>query len=374
MINQKRKLKSNSNSKYNLGKDNYINIAEVIKEVLSNKELNFNYHDEKLYQKKINSSGNKYINQNLKNKKISLKNLFSNQKSRNYSTKRIFYSNSPKISIISRPLSSQLQPYKAVTLDKRKGFNSKIIIKNLINLEPNNIRRRNKLTKCFSSENNLKKKRIKIENFEDIENIKKGKSPIESLVKKLELSFDYKLAHRRFSNDKVLNKFYKKNFKNVRNNLLLDKYYYIKSKLNSNTKSKENKLKNEDKILNFDNKKYKLFKIRSKNLKNKIKLSAQNLDVKKCIEKIKKKENVENLEKLSELKNVIEDEKILLTPKNFLQKKVDPFIYYKINKLIQNLDSNFTYKNRFILAKKFGIHLEKFLIDEDKNKNSKLNT
>ena len=52
MINQKRKLKSNSNSKYNLGKDNYINIAEVIKEVLSNKELNFNYHDEKLYQKK----------------------------------------------------------------------------------------------------------------------------------------------------------------------------------------------------------------------------------------------------------------------------------------------------------------------------------
>ena len=61
MINQKRKLKSNSNSKYNLGIDNYINIAEVIKEVLSNKELNFNYHDEKLYQKKINSSGNKYI-------------------------------------------------------------------------------------------------------------------------------------------------------------------------------------------------------------------------------------------------------------------------------------------------------------------------
>ena len=373
MINSNKKLKSNSNSKYNLGIDNYINITEVIKEVLSNRELDFNFLDEKSNQKNINSSGNKYINQNSKNKKISLKNLYSKKNARNYSTKRLFDLNSPKTRVITRPLSSQILPYKAITIDKKKGFNSKIMIKNFSDLEKNSIRKNN-LTKCFSSENNLKKKRIRLENFDDSDNIKKGESPIDSLVKRLEFSFDFKFSHRNFSNNKVLDKFYKKNFKNIRNNLLLDRYYYIKSKLNSNTKSKENKLKSDDKILNFDDKKYKLFKIRSKNLEKKIKSSAQNLDVKKWIEKIKKEENVETLAKLSELKGAIEDEKILLTPKNFLQKKEDPFIAYKTNQLIQKLDSNFTYKNRFILAKKFGIHLEKFLINKKKNKKKKLNT
>lgn len=76
---------------------------------------------------------------------------------------------------------------------------------------------------------------------------------------------------------------------------------------------------------------------------------------------------MENLAKLSELKSVIEDENILLTPINFLKKKKDPFLGYKTNQLVQKLNSNFTYKNRFIIAKKFGIRLEKDLFKRDEN-------
>ena len=72
--------------------------------------------------------------------------------------------------------------------------------------------------------------------------------------------------------------------------------------------------------------------------------------------------------KANELKSVIEDENILLTPKNFLKKKKDPFFTYKINIFVQKLNSNFTYNNRFILAKNFDIELEKYLRTKDKTK------
>jgi hypothetical protein len=226
---------------------------------------------------------------------------------------------------------------------------------------------KNNLRKCLSSGNSIKRKKVKLKIFDYFDNNIKSKTPLDLLVEKIEFDYDYKLAHKKFLNREILDKFFKKHFKNVRDNYLFDKYFYVKSKLNTNTKSSENKVKSNDKILNFDNNKYKLFKNLSRKLKNNIKASAKKLDGKKWIEQIKKKENVENLAKLSELKSVIEDENILLTPINFLKKKKDPFLGYKTNQLVQKLNSNFTYKNRFIIAKKFGIRLEKDLFKRDEN-------
>ena len=76
----------------------------------------------------------------------------------------------------------------------------------------------------------------------------------------------------------------------------------------------------------------------------------------------------------SKLKNDIEDEKILLTPRNFLIYKQDPFTSYKINKFVQDLNSDLTYKNRFILSKKFGIQLDKFLLQREQCEKKKKNS
>ena len=172
------------------------------------------------------------------------------------------------------------------------------------------------------------------------------------------------------SNKKILETFYKKYFKNERDNFFLNKYFYIKSRLKKNSKKN---FKSTDKALNFDDKKYKLFQNISKSLKHKIKLSSKKLDVKKIIEELKKKENLKNRVRIAKLKEDIEDEKILLTPRNFLTYKQDPFTSYKINKLVQALNSDFTYKNRFILSKKFGIKLDKFLLKTEQSKKNKNN-
>ena len=140
------------------------------------------------------------------------------------------------------------------------------------------------------------------------------------------------------------------------------------------TKNSKKDFKSTDKALNFDDKKYKLFQNISKRLKQKIKSSSKKLDVKKVLEELKKKENLKNKESISKLKNDIEDEKILLTPRNFLIYKQDPFTSYKINKLVQALNSDCTYKYRFILSKKFGIKLDKFLLKTEQSEKKKKNT
>jgi hypothetical protein len=293
--------------------------------------------------------------------------LFNSKKNKEiFSSNELVNIKSPKIRIMTRPLSSEILPCKAISLNKRNGFNSRIVSRNIDNLSENYLMKNN-LRKCLSSGNNIKRKKVKLKIFDYFDNNIKSKTPLDLLVEKIEFDYDYKLAHKKFLNREILDKFFKKHFKNVRDNYLFDKYFYVKSKLNTNTKSSENKVKSNDKILNFDNNKYKLFKNLSRKLKNNIKASAKKLDGKKWIEQIKKKENVENLAKLSELKSVIEDENILLTPINFLKKKKDPFLGYKTNQLVQKLNSNFTYKNRFIIAKKFGIRLEKDLFKRDEN-------
>ena len=368
MFNSKEKIKSNS-SVFKLSK--YINSEEVIKEIHSSKKVKLNSFEAKSKTEKIirevNTTSNAKNNQYTKKiDKIKTK-LFNSKKNKEiFSSNELVNTKSPKIRIMTRPLSSEILPCKAISLNKRNGFNSRIVSRNIDNLSENYLMKNN-LRKCLSSGNSIKRKKVKLKIFDYFDNNIKSKTPLDLLVEKIEFDYDYKLAHKKFLNREILDKFFKKHFKNVRDNYLFDKYFYVKSKLNTNTKSSENKVKSNDKILNFDNNKYKLFKNLSRKLKNNIKASAKKLDGKKWIEQIKKKENVENLAKLSELKSVIEDENILLTPINFLKKKKDPFLGYKTNQLVQKLNSNFTYKNRFIIAKKFGIRLEKDLFKRDEN-------
>ena len=371
MFNSKEKIKSNSSARFDFKLSKYINSKEVIKEIYSSKKVKPNSFEEKSKKKKIKREVNKTSNE--KNNKYTKKidkiktKLFNSKKNKEiFSSNELVNTKSPKIRIMTRPLSSEILPCKAISLNKRNGFNSRIVSRNIDNLSENYLMKNN-LRKCLSSGNSIKRKKVKLKIFDYFDNNIKSKTPLDLLVEKIEFDYDYKLAHKKFLNREILDKFFKKHFKNVRDNYLFDKYFYVKSKLNTNTKSSENKVKSNDKILNFDNNKYKLFKNLSRKLKNNIKASAKKLDGKKWIEQIKKKENVENLAKLSELKSVIEDENILLTPINFLKKKKDPFLGYKTNQLVQKLNSNFTYKNRFIIAKKFGIRLEKDLFKRDEN-------
>ena len=371
MFNSKEKIKPNSSARFDFKLSKYINSKEVIKEIHSSKKVKLNSFEEKSKTKKIkrevNTTSNEKNNQYTKKiDKIKTK-LFNSKKNKEiFSSNELVNTKSPKIRIMTRPLSSEILPCKAISLNKRNGFNSRIVSRNIDYLSENYLMKNN-LRKCLSSGNSIKRKKVKLKIFDYFDNNIKSKTPLDLLVEKIEFDYDYKLAHKKFLNREILDKFFKKHFKNVRDNYLFDKYFYVKSKLNTNTKSSENKVKSNDKILNFDNNKYKLFKNLSRKLKNNIKASAKKLDGKKWIEQIKKKENVENLAKLSELKSVIEDENILLTPINFLKKKKDPFLGYKTNQLVQKLNSNFTYKNRFIIAKKFGIRLEKDLFKRDEN-------
>lgn len=371
MFNSKEKIKPNSSARFDFKLSKYINSEEVIKEIHSSKKVKLNSFEEKSKTKKIKREANTISNEknNQYTKKIDKikTKLFNSKKNKEiFSSNELVNTKSPKIRIMTRPLSSEILPCKAISLNKRNGFNSRIVSRNIDNLSENYLMKNN-LRKCLSSGNSIKRKKVKLKIFDYFDNNIKSKTPLDLLVEKIEFDYDYKLAHKKFLNREILDKFFKKHFKNVRDNYLFDKYFYVKSKLNTNTKSSENKVKSNDKILNFDNNKYKLFKNLSRKLKNNIKASAKKLDGKKWIEQIKKKENVENLAKLSELKSVIEDENILLTPINFLKKKKDPFLGYKTNQLVQKLNSNFTYKNRFIIAKKFGIRLEKDLFKRDEN-------
>ena len=79
------------------------------------------------------------------------------------------------------------------------------------------------------------------------------------------------------------------------------------------------------------------------------------------LEQIKKEKNVMNLKRISQLKQDIEDNKILYTPKNFIKYRKDDFSYYKLNLLIKKLNCDFTYKYRFILANELDIYLEEYL-------------
>jgi hypothetical protein len=159
------------------------------------------------------------------------------------------------------------------------------------------------------------------------------------------------------SYQKILNYFTKKNFKNIRKNPFKDEYHFIKSKLKNTTLSAKNKINNQENILKFDNDKYKIFRAISKKIKNQILISNKKLSIKEWLEKIKKEKNVLNLERISELKEDIEDNRILYTPYNFMKYRRDTFTYFKLIHLIKYLNPDFAYRNRFILSENLGFSL-----------------
>ena len=270
MFNSKEKIKSNSSARFDFKLSKYINSKEVIKEIHSSKKVKLNSFEEKSKTKKIIREVNKTSNE--KNNKYTKKidkiktKLFNSKKNKEiFSSNELVNTKSPKIRIMTRPLSSEILPCKAISLNKRNGFNSRIVSRNIDNLSENYLMKNN-LRKCLSSGNSIKRKKVKLKIFDYFDNNIKSKTPLDLLVEKIEFDYDYKLAHKKFLNREILDKFFKKHFKNVRDNYLFDKYFYVKSKLNTNTKSSENKVKSNDKILNFDNDKYKLFKNLSRKL------------------------------------------------------------------------------------------------------------
>ena len=339
----------------------YINSTKAINEILdkdnhSYKVLNSNSgkKTKKLYNmKKILKQDN--------NQQILTNNKQSNFK-KSFSDNDLLipkYKNNNINKLNSRPFSSRLLPWKTININKNFGHNSRLTINNINTIQYNS----NKffgLRKNYSSKKR-KRKKLKLKDDLLIDNIK-FKSPIELLVEKKENEFNLKLSSKPpISNQRLLSNFVKKNFKYLRTNSFKDDYYYIKSKLNYITKSTENKICKEEGSLKFDDEKYKKFRKISKNIKKKLLSSENKLSVKNLLNKIKKEENVIKKERISQLKEDIEDNKILFTPYNFLRNKKDTFAYYKLNKLIQGLNDNFTYKNRFILGNKFNIALEDYI-------------
>lgn len=257
-----------------------------------------------------------------------------------------------------RPISNKIYPCKTINVIKKCGINSPLIL-NVNNKLGNN---KKKCTKSLSSYSpNKKKKKLKLKIDEFLQNVK-YKSPIDLLVEKKENELNIKYSHKpKKSNQKILSNFIKKNIKYIRSNSFKDNYYFIKSKLNSITKSTEKKVSNNENELKFDNEKYQKFRTISNNIKRQIKLSDKNLSKKQLLQQIKKEKNEMNIKRISQLKQDIGDNKILYTPKNFIKYRKDNFSYYKLNLLIKKLNCEFTYKNRFILSNKLDINLEDYL-------------
>ena len=353
-INKNLKLSVSSNFENKILK--YINSTDMIKEIIpkNNKLLHSARKNNINKSKSINNIKfnfeNDYFSKNHEKPKIlnslSEQDLFLSNNISNY-----FHIKSIKKKK-KRSFSGQISPSKAITINKKQGLNSPLI------LNENNNNKKLSLKKSFSYTARKKKKKLKLK-FDDYQKNVKLKSPLELLVEKKENEFNIKLANKPVkSYQKILSIFTKKNFKYKRKNPFKDEYHFIKSKLKNTTKSAENKINNQENIFKFDNDKYKIFRTISKKIKNQILISNKKLSIKEWLEKIKKEKNVMNLERISELKADIEDNKILYTPYNFIKYRRDTFTYFKLIHLIKYLNPDFAYRNRFILSENLGFSLD----------------
>ena len=352
-INKKLKLSISSNFEDKIRK--YINSTEMIKEIIpkNNKLLHSIRKNNKNKSKSINNVKfnfeNDYFSKNHEKPKIlnslSEPDLFLSNNISNY-----FHIKSIK-GKKKRLFSGQISPSKTITINKNHGLNSPLILNDINN------NKKISLKKSFSYTVTARKKKKKLKFDDYLKNVKL-KSPIELLVEKKENEFNIKLANKPVNSyQKILNYFTKKNFKNIRKNPFKDEYHFIKSKLKNTTKSAKNKINNQENILKFDNDEYKIFRAISKKIKNQILISNKKLSIKEWLEKIKKEKNVLNLERISELKEDIEDNRILYTPYNFMKYRRDTFTYFKLIHLIKYLNPDFAYRNRFILSENLGFSL-----------------
>ena len=359
-----KELKKSSSSLFEKKILKYINSSEVIKELPLKKLSTYESININKNSNNYNKKDKKEFNANYifdkspilknKNKPKFLKSFSENElflpyyNSKNLNTKNYKINN-------NRPFSGLIYPCKTIGISKKNGSSSQITL----NLYTNN-NNFSPTKKSFSSRKRTKKLKIKEDDI--FQNIKKYKSPLELLLEKKENEFNLKLSSKKMiSNQKLLSNFMKKNFKYIRSNSFNDNYYYIKSKLNKTTKSAEKKLCNQEVPLKFDNEKYKKFRTISKKIKNHLLSNNKKMSIKELLEQIKKLKNEKNKERISLLKEDIEDNKILYTPQNFIKFRKDDFSYYKLNQLIKKLNCDFTYEYRFIIANKFDIQLDDYI-------------
>lgn len=353
-INKNLKLSISSNFEDKILK--YIKSTDMIKEIIpkNNKLLHSARKNNLNKSKSINNVKFNFKNDyfSINHEKPKILNSLSEQDlllSNNISN--YFHIKSNKVKK-KRPFSGQVSPSKTITINKNYGLNSPLILHEINNNKKISLKR------GFSFTAVKKKKKLKLK-FDDYLKDVKLKSPIELLVEKKENEFNIKLANKPVNSyQKILSNFTKKNFKHIRKNPFKDEYHFIKSKLKNTTKSAKNKINNQENMLKFDNDKYKIFRSISKKIKNQILISNKKLSIKEWLEKIKKEKNVMNLERISELKEDIEDNRILYTPYNFIKYRRDTFTYYKLIHLIKYLNPDFTYRNRFILSENLGFSLD----------------
>ena len=98
------------------------------------------------------------------------------------------------LKIINRPFSGDIVPCKIASLSKKNGARNRIILD--MNYLKNFTSIKKTIRKCSSSENNLKKKKVKLKIFEDFSNNSQGKTPFDLLVEKEERAYDYKLTKK----------------------------------------------------------------------------------------------------------------------------------------------------------------------------------
>ena len=360
-INKNLKLSISSNFEDKILK--YINSTEMIKEIIpkNNKLLHSARKNNKNKRKNINNVKfnleNDYFSKNQEKPNI-LNSLSENDLFLSNNISSYFHIKSIKEKK-KRPFSSQISPSRTITINKNHGLNSPLVLNDINN------NKKLSLKKSFSYTASKKKKKLKLKFDDYLKNVKL-KSPIELLVEKKENEFNIKLANKPINSyQKILSNFTKKNFKNIRKNPFKDEYHFIKSKLKNTTKSAKNKINNQENMLKFDDDKYKIFRTISKKIKNQILISNKKLSIKEWLEKIKKEKNVMNIERISELKADIEDNKILYTPYNFIKYRRDTFTYFKLIHLIKYLNPDFAYRNRFILSENLGFSLDQDMERKD---------
>ena len=338
-------LKKSLSSKFDISISKYINSTEIINKFSSKPISSYKSFPNNINEKICEFQNDKtsfFTNK----KKIPILKSFSenNLLEESYKTTK------------NRIFSSKLHPCKVININKKYGFHNRLAL---------NIFTHNNLSSSKKTRSNKPKKRnrnLRLNTKEFFNTDKQVKSPIELLLEKKENEYNIKIAHKpKISNQKLLSNFLRKKFAFIRNGPFKDNFYYIKSQLNKKTKCAEKKLLNQEVPLKFDDEKYKTFRAISKRIKANLSSLDKKVSIEKQMEQIKRHIRIKNIEKISILKEDIEDNKILYTPKNFLKFKKDSFSFYKYNQLIQNLNCNFTYKNRFIFANKYNIYLDEYI-------------
>ena len=201
------------------------------------------------------------------------------------------------------------------------------------------------------------KNMIKVKLFKDNNNNKnlliKNKSPLDLVLEKKEYQIESKRNMNAFRI--IFNNFHKKNNKFKRDEGQRQNYYYLKSKIKELTASAKRKTKDQKVGINFNLDEYKKLKKKSKNIKIKILKCTNNKnnnELKEEFNSINLEEKIFKKRKIAEMKEDIQDNKILLSPRNFLKENYKMFFHkFRMNKFVEDLNCRIAYIDRNYLSK-----------------------